>query len=87
PKIVIEVDTKADIKNFQNPFDYFYIKLEKLLNFGVEKVIWINTSTQTIVVAENIQQLNILKWQDALTILEDCTFCIKDLLAEEDFEI
>ncbi|MFB0907105.1 MAG: hypothetical protein QMB03_02270 [Spirosomataceae bacterium] len=40
PKTVIEVDIKMDIPNsFQSEDDYLKKKTEKLLEFGVEKVI------------------------------------------------
>ena len=42
PKVVIEVDIKADIAGFENGADGYVIqKARKLLDFGVEKVLWI----------------------------------------------
>jgi Uma2 family endonuclease len=40
PKLVVEIDTAADSKsvNFAN---YYYEKTQKLLDFGVERVIWV----------------------------------------------
>ena len=41
--LVIEVDTKADLRKFENPQDYFHRKTQDLLDSGVKKVIWIFT--------------------------------------------
>lgn len=39
PKIVIEIDTEADVSELTG-FGYIYKKSKKLLDFGVERVIW-----------------------------------------------
>ena len=39
PKIQIEVDINADLENFDTPDAYIYAKTEKLLDFGIEKMI------------------------------------------------
>jgi hypothetical protein len=52
-KAVFEVDIKLNL-NKENATDNEYItrKTKKLLKFGVDKVFWILTSTQTIIIAE-----------------------------------
>jgi len=39
PKVVIEVDTKANLRKFESPQDYFHRKTQDLLDHGVERVI------------------------------------------------
>ncbi len=34
-----------------SPVDYYLLKTSKLLGFGVEKVIWVSTQSQTVMVA------------------------------------
>jgi len=34
PKVVIEIDTKADLRKFDNPQDYFHRKTQDLLDHG-----------------------------------------------------
>ena len=42
PKIVIEVDIKIDLTEFDNnPDSYVMQKARKLLDFGVERIFWI----------------------------------------------
>ncbi len=43
-----EVDLKADVSDFASPMDYYLSKTNELLQFGVERVIWLNTISQTI---------------------------------------
>lgn len=51
PRIVIEIDTKAHIEEIQNPLGYYQEKTDQLLAFGVERVIWIFTDTQKVMLA------------------------------------
>ena len=48
PKVVIEIDTKADLRKFSTPQDYFHRKTQDLLDHGVERVIWIFTKDKKI---------------------------------------
>ncbi len=50
PKIVIEVDITADPTDI-TPGSYILQKTQKLLSFGVEKVIWITTDTKKVTIA------------------------------------
>ncbi len=50
PKIVIEVDITIDPADLDHD-SYIFRKTQKLLNFGVEKVIWITTQTKKVTVA------------------------------------
>ncbi|MEM6965713.1 MAG: Uma2 family endonuclease, partial [Bacteroidota bacterium] len=55
PKIVIEIDTKAEMETPDDLYGYFHHKTEQLLEFGVEKVIWIFTSSEKVMIAEQQQ--------------------------------
>ena len=66
PKIVIEVDTKADVKDFGDMFSYLSEKTDDLLDSGVEKVLWILTESQKILIAEQGKQWIIAKWNDTI---------------------
>jgi Uma2 family endonuclease len=52
-KIAIEVDVTADTSDIGRVDTYVYRKVRKLLDFGVERVIWINTATKTILIADD----------------------------------
>ena len=51
PRAVIEIDTKADQSDFEYDGVYFNQKTQKLLDFGVEIVVWFFTSDQKIIIA------------------------------------
>ena len=52
PEVVIEIDTKADLRKFGNPQDYFHRKTQDLLDSGVNKVIWIFAKERKVWFAE-----------------------------------
>lgn len=88
PKIVIEVDIKADIADFEGHLDCYLIqKSQKLIEFGVEKVIWIITSAQKVyVIDRNDPTWYIINWSENITVLDDCVLNIKQLLADEEID-
>ncbi|MEZ0541264.1 Uma2 family endonuclease [Fibrella arboris] len=88
PKIVIEVDIKADVSGFENGADgYVMQKARKLLDFGVERIFWIITSMQKVyVIDRNDPTWHIVDWSTSISILDDCQLNIKQLLDEEEIE-
>ncbi len=82
PKIAIEVDTKADMSQFANPMDYYHKKTEKLLKFGVEKVIWLTTDSRKIMIATPNQDWIITDWHKPMEIMPDIHCNIAELLAK-----
>lgn len=84
PEVVIEIDTKADFTNI-NPADYFNIKTQKLLDFGVQKVVWIYTTSQKIMVATADNSWQTMDWNNEIEVLGTKLNVLK-LLKEEGFE-
>lgn len=85
PKIVIEVDIKADVADIENGADgYVMQKSQKLLDFGVEKVLWIITSMQRVyVIDKNDPTWRIVDWSETIPVVGDCVLNIRQLLDEE----
>ncbi len=83
PEVVIEVDTKADLRKFENPQDYFHRKTQDLLDSEVKKVIWIFTKDKKIWIAENKKPWLIVDFDYDVPVIEDITFNLKNLLEEE----
>ncbi|MDX2305843.1 MAG: Uma2 family endonuclease [Microscillaceae bacterium] len=81
PKIVIEVDIKADMEEFVSPLDYYFKKTEELLQFGVEKLIWITTDSQKITLAAPAQDWIIKNWNADIEILPGLTTNVQGLVA------
>jgi hypothetical protein len=80
PKIVIEIDVKADTDAFDG--DYFDIKTRRLHEFGVERVIWIFTSTEKIHICDANEDWIIRSWAKNAPIIDNIDLNIADLLKE-----
>ena len=83
PKIAIEVDTKIEAEHIFNPTDYIFLKSEKLINFGTERVIWILTGSRKIFMTDQSRKWTIHEWDEELPIFGDYKICLNDLLREE----
>ncbi len=68
PKIIIEVDTKADPTVLES-MDYYNLKTQKLLDFGVEQVIWLFTDSQKVLDARPNRPWLTVNWQDELELM------------------
>lgn len=70
PKVVIEVDTKAEMPADITADYYFHNKTQKMLDFGVSQVVWIFTNIKKIMVAEPNKPWLIVNWADEIEILD-----------------
>ncbi|GAB4031974.1 Uma2 family endonuclease [Spirosoma jeollabukense] len=88
PKIVIEVDIKADVSDFEGKLDGYLIqKSQKLIDFGVEKVIWVITAAQKVyVIDRNDPTWYVVNWSENITVMDGCILNIKQLLDDEEIE-
>lgn len=83
PKLAIEIDIKADISSPEDA-DYVQRKTQKLLDFGTEKVIWIFTHTQKVMVAPKGQDWHIVvDWNKEIELIDGLFFNIGNYLSEE----
>ena len=86
PKIVIEIDIKIDPSN-TNDFDYINLKTSKLLEFGVEKVIWIFSKTKKIIIAVKDEDWITRDWSKEVELIDGQVFNIGKYLQEEGVEV
>jgi hypothetical protein len=86
PKVVIEIDTKAELP-FENGAEmmYYNTKTQKMLDFGVSQVIWIFTNIKKITIATPNNPWLTVNWTDEIDIL-DVKLNLYDLLKAEGFE-
>lgn len=82
PKIVIEVDITIDPTDLDHD-SYIFQKTQKLLDFGVEKVIWITTQTKKVTVATPYDDWQIKDWHKDVEILEGIRFNIGAYLTKK----
>jgi Uma2 family endonuclease len=89
PKIVIEVDVKVDISLADFPakeMDYIFDKSQKLLDSGVEKVVWVTTHTKKIFIASKTQTWIVIDWFTDFELIEGYTLNIKQILDNEEID-
>ncbi len=80
PVLVIEIDSKAAMEDFAHPEEYYHRKTDQLLEFGVQKVLWVFTSTQKFMIAERGQRWETGNWTEDLQLRSDITLNIQRLL-------
>lgn len=78
-KIVIEVDIDID-PSVMKDIEYMNLKTKKLLDFGVEKVIWILTNIKKVMVATPNAPWTMVEWNQDVEILEGISFNIQAFL-------
>jgi Uma2 family endonuclease len=85
PKVVIEVDIKIDLAEteWNNEIEYLLDKSQKLLDFGVERIIWITTKAKKIFVITPSDKWYVVNYQEDIQVLDDCILNIARLLEEE----
>jgi Uma2 family endonuclease len=87
PLAVIEIDTQADTSGFTSSEDYYYTKTQKLLDFGVQEVIWYLSHSRKIIVARQNQDWITMDWHKEVTLLGICTFSLTVLMAQNDITL
>jgi hypothetical protein len=82
PRVIIEVDTKADVSNFNDVLEYIKIKTEKLLNFGTEKILWVLTKSKKIIVISESKKWYFASWGEEIDIIDNLKFTLQTLINE-----
>jgi Uma2 family endonuclease len=85
PKIVVEVDIKAEVEEYPaREADYIFEKSQKLIEFGVEKVIWITTQSHKIFIATPSDTWLVFDWAKDVEVMEGVIMNVKKILDEEE---
>ena len=71
PLLAIEVDSKADISEMTEA-GYLYKKTRKLFDFGVQRVLWILTDAQVIIVATP-DRIETVDWNKDVELMDSHT--------------
>lgn len=85
PKIAIEIDVKAEYEDLTE-LGYIYKKTQKLLNFGVEKVIWIITSVGKVTVSTQEKNWETMDWNKEVEIMGGNSFNVANYLNKQGVE-
>jgi hypothetical protein len=80
-KAVIEIDIDIDPDSMPD-LEYLNKKTQKLLDFGVEKVIWILTNIKKVMVATPDSSWQTIDWKHDIEIIDGIQFNIQRYLEE-----
>jgi Uma2 family endonuclease len=82
PRIAIEVDNEADMSEFSE-IGYISKKSKKMIDFGVEKIIWVLTNIKSVLIIEPNQDWQVKNWYKEIEIMDGLTFNIGKYLDAE----
>jgi len=80
PLLAIEIDSKASMVSFNNPADYYHKKTQKLLDFGVEKVIWIFSESRKVMIARTGEDWITADWHKEISLVENVSISLAEIL-------
>ncbi|MDZ7936139.1 MAG: Uma2 family endonuclease [Emticicia sp.] len=86
PLLQVEVDVEIDTENISQNL-YVTRKTQRLLEFGVKKVIWVFTATQSVWVAEPEQDWRIINWNKEIELFEGTSMNLGDYLTKMNVEL
>ena len=87
PNVVIEVDIKADESDyFRDEEEYFHKKTERLLQWGVERVIWVFSNSRRILVADDPQKWSFVSWDLPVPVIDGYEINVWDLMLKNGFQ-
>lgn len=86
PKVVVEIDVKIDLDDtpLERDLDYMLAKTQKMLDFGTERVIWIQTKTKKILVSEANKPWMMVNFTDDIELMPNTILNLAKLLSDED---
>lgn len=86
PLLQVEVDVEIDTENISQNL-YVTRKTQRLLEFGVKKVIWVFTATQSVWVAEPEQDWRIINWNKEIELFEGISMNLGNYLTKMNVEL
>lgn len=89
PRLVIEVDIKVDFSEVDEEhkdLEYVLEKSQVMIDFGVERIIWISTSTKKIMVFSKTERWYITSFDETVPLFDEYELNLAALLKEEDLE-
>lgn len=85
PEVIIEIDTKADIKGLGSLIDYYEQKIQELQAFGVQKIIWIFTDTRKVRIIESEDPM-VFEWNEDFNVLDDVQLNVGKIIDQFNLE-
>ena len=85
PKIVVEIDVRIKLDDpAGNVFDQYVLKkVKKLMAFGTERIIWVFTQSDTVIVAKPGNSWEVFSLDQDVHLLENITINLGEYLESE----
>ena len=82
---VVEIDVSAEWDDdlLMTDLNFISIKTQKLFDFGTQKLIWVLSKSQKVIVAEPNQHWKIIDWNEDIELLDGINFNIGKYLSDE----
>jgi Uma2 family endonuclease len=80
PNLVIEIDTRAELLEVNNPLGYYQEKTDDLLEFGVGRVLWIFTDTQKVLTANRGENWLISNWTENVELINGLNINLAEII-------
>ena len=80
PKVVIEIGTKAEVAEISDTFSYYNEKTEQLLDFGVEKIVWIFTDSKKTLIATQKKEWALVDWSKNIKIIDGLEINVEEVI-------
>ena len=85
PDLVVLKDSVAGIDDPSRLLGYFHEKIKKIMDYGTTRLIWINTISQTITIAEQDTYWRTVDWEEEVDWIENLRLSLEDILSESSF--
>ncbi|GAA4414608.1 hypothetical protein GCM10023187_44310 [Nibrella viscosa] len=82
PLVNVEIDVNIDNSTFSD-YEYIQRKTSNLLTFGVQRVIWILTTSQQVILAEPAKDWLVIDWHKDIELFNGITFNIPAYFEQE----
>ncbi|TAK41961.1 MAG: Uma2 family endonuclease [Saprospiraceae bacterium] len=90
PVLSIEVGINEEVDRKETGFtisDYVALKVQKLLDFGVEKVLWILIDSQKVLVAKQGEDWLIKNWEQEIELFQGQAFNVGEYLKKRGIKL
>jgi len=86
PKLVVEVDVRVDTEPLSE-IDFIHLKTQRLLEYGVERVIWVTPATQKVLIAELDKDWLVRDWNKPFELWQGIEANVGAYLKERGIEV
>ena len=85
PELVIEIDTSIEYDGITHD-EYVFKKTKRLLDFGTQKVVWVFSATNMVMIAEPNTPWQVYPWNTTLPMIDEITFNIETYCRENELD-